>query len=231
VTATFCYNLTHGLPLQINDPATEIELTYIDDVVAGFLAEVNAPCQPGFRFAAPLAARVITLGRLAELLQTFHEHRQTLYQADYSDSFTRALYATYLSYLEPDTFDFRLGVKTDVRGSLAEVFKSPYAGQIFLSRTKPGVTRGNHYHHTKTEKFLVVAGEGIIRFRPINGTEVVEYHVRGEEFSVVDIPPGYVHSIENVGSEELVTLFWACQVFDPQEPDTYSTAVLSTVEA
>ncbi len=226
VTATFCYNIIHDLPIQISDPAYALELTYIDEVVSAFLAEIDAPTRPGYRFAEELPYHQITLGGLAELIRGFRAHRQTLMLANYGDPFVRALYATYLSYLDTDQFGYGLDIKSDNRGSLAEFLKSPAIGQLFISRTNPGITRGNHYHQTKTEKFMVVQGEGIIRFRHINGEEVLEYPVRGEQYQVVDIPPGYTHSIENVGPEEMVTLFWSSNMFDPDAPDTYFEQVI-----
>jgi UDP-2-acetamido-2,6-beta-L-arabino-hexul-4-ose reductase len=158
---------------------------------------------------------------LAELIRSFREMRQSLLAPDLTDDFTRKLYGAYLSYLEPDDFAYDLQKRCDARGCLAEFVKSGAFGQIFVSRTKPGITRGNHYHHTKTEKFLVVAGEAIIRFRHIRGEEVIEYRVCGEDFRVVDIPTGFTHSIENVGAGELVTLFWASEIFDSARPDTF----------
>jgi UDP-2-acetamido-2,6-beta-L-arabino-hexul-4-ose reductase len=226
VTATFCANIAHDLPIQITDPAKEIELTYIDDVVAAFLAELMAHTQVGCRLAEPLASRIITLGALAEAIHTFHAHRKTLHLPEYSDPFMRALYATYLSYLEDDQYGYQLSVQTDNRGSLAEFIKAPSFGQIFVSRTKPGITRGNHFHHTKTEKFLVVQGEGLIRLRQIDSETIIEFRVSGEDYCVVDIPPGYAHSIENVGNGEMVTLFWSIEVFDPVKPDTWFEAVI-----
>jgi len=225
VTATFCYNIMHDLPIQISDPAYALELTYIDDVVSAFITEIDAPAVSEFRYADTLPSYPITLGMLADLIRSFRAHRQTLMLADYSDPFVRALYATFLSYLDTDQFGYGLEIKSDNRGSLAEFIKSPYIGQLFVSRTNPGITRGNHYHHTKTEKFMVVQGEGVIRFRHINGTEVFEYPVRSEEYRVVDIPPGYTHHIENVGTGEMVTLFWSSNLFDPNAPDTYFEAV------
>lgn len=226
VTATFCHNIARGLPIQISDPANEVDLTYVDDVTAALRAEIVAPATPGCRWADPLPSRRITLGDLAALIRSFHAHRETLQLADYSDPFVRALYATYLSYLDTDQFAYALPVHTDDRGSLAEFLKSPHIGQLFISRTRPGITRGNHYHHTKTEKFMVVQGEGLIRFRRLGSDEILEYRVRGEEYRVVDIPPGYTHSIENTGDTEMVTLFWSSQVFDPDHPDTYAAPVL-----
>jgi UDP-2-acetamido-2,6-beta-L-arabino-hexul-4-ose reductase len=147
--------------------------------------------------------------------------RTSLVLPDFSNDFERALYGTYLTYLNEKEFEYGIDKKTDQRGSLAEFLKSPSMGQIFVSRTNPGVTRGDHYHHTKTEKFLVLEGEGVIRFRHIEEDEILEYPVSGEKYQVVDIPPGYTHSIENVGEDELVTLFWASEIFDSEKPDTY----------
>jgi UDP-2-acetamido-2,6-beta-L-arabino-hexul-4-ose reductase len=225
VTATFCHNVARGLPLQISNPANVVDLTYVDDVVTAFLTELDAPGGTGFRLAPPLRSHRTTLGELAATVESFRDHRRTLVLPDYSSAFVRALYATYLSYLAPDAFAYTLDVKRDDRGSLAEFVKAPALGQIFLSRTKPGITRGHHFHHTKTEKFMVVQGEAVIRFRQIHGDEVLEYPVRGDEYRVVDIPPGYTHSIENVGTGELVTLFWASEVFDPHRPDTHPLSV------
>jgi UDP-2-acetamido-2,6-beta-L-arabino-hexul-4-ose reductase len=228
VTATFAYNIAHDLPIQIADPTREVDLTYIDDVVDAFLAELDAPAQPGCRFADPLPSRVIALGDLAALLQAFHGHRQTLHLPDYSDPFVKRLYATYLSYLDDETYGYGLDIKADNRGSLAEFLKSPAIGQLFISRTHPGITRGNHFHQTKTEKFMVVQGEGIIRLRKIDEETVIAFRVRGEDYRVVDIPPGYTHSIENVGDGEMVTLFWSVELFDPNKPDTWFEPVLKT---
>lgn len=225
VTATFCHHIAHDLPIEIADPARTVELTYIDDVVAAFLGELQAPTQPGCHMADPLPARQITLGALATLIKGFRDSRATLRMPDFSDAFTRRLYGTYLSYLDRDDFAYQLDIKADNRGTLAEFMKSPSFGQIFVSRTNPGITRGNHFHHTKTEKFMVVEGEAIIRFRRIDTEDVIEYPVSGRDYRVVDIPTGYTHSIENVGETELVTLFWACEVFDPANPETYFAPV------
>ena len=211
--------VAHDLPLSISDPARTLELSYIDDVVAAFLGELN-PGTPGFRFAEPLVSYQISLGALAETIRSFRQVRSGLYLPDFSRPFMRALYATYLSYLDQADFAYPLAIKSDERGSLAEFIKAPTIGQVFISRTYPGFTRGNHYHHTKVEKFLVLEGEALIRFRPILGTQQIEVHVRGEEFRVVDIPPGYTHSIQNIGPGELVTLFWSDEILDPDRPDT-----------
>ena len=224
VTATFCHNIAHGLPVTISDQGRSIELTYIDDVISVLIGEISSAekdLDTGFAFGVELTAYSITLGELAGLITSFRESRQTLVLPGFDSLFVRALYATYLSYLEGDDFAYPLQIRSDERGSLAEIMKSNAFGQIFVSRTKPGITRGNHYHHTKTEKFMVVEGNAVIRFRQINGTEVIEHRVSGKEFHVVDIPPGYTHHITNVGEGELVTLFWASEIFIPEKADTY----------
>ena len=227
VTATFCHNIAHDLAIQISDPAREIELVYIDDVIEAFLASTSKPVAAGqLEFHEVAKFHKTTLGQMAELIRAFRLSRSSLELPSFADEFTRRLYATYLSYLDAAQFAYPLDQKSDIRGSLAEFIKQPHFGQVFVSRTMPGITRGNHYHHTKTEKFFVVSGEAIIRFRSIMGGEVIEHRVHGHEFKVVDIPPGYVHSIENVGTTELVTIFWASEVFDPAHPDCYFQNVI-----
>ena len=230
VVATFCYNIAHDLPITISDPARELELVHVDDVVQALGSEIRSQKSEGryggvvYREVEPVYC--VTLGKLAELIRSFRDMRETLVLPDLGNPFTRKLYGTYLSYLETDAFAYDLTQRCDPRGCLAEFIKSPSAGQIFISTTKPGVTRGGHYHHTKAEKFLVLQGEAVIRFRSIEGedggqrTEVIEYRVSGRDFRVVDIPPGYAHTITNIGEGELVTLFWASEIFDAERPDT-----------
>jgi UDP-2-acetamido-2,6-beta-L-arabino-hexul-4-ose reductase len=143
-----------------------------------------------------------------------------------SDPFVRALYSTYLSYLPASDFAYDLVARSDARGELAEFVKSASFGQIFVSRTRPGVTRGNHWHETKVEKFLVLSGNALIRFRAIEGDDCLEYPVSGGQLRVVDIPPGYTHSIQNVGSDEVITLFWASEPFEPARSDTFAAEVV-----
>lgn len=231
VVATFCHNIARDLPISISNPANVVDLIHIDDVVAHWLADIANPTGDAapdgpviYREVTP--SYTVTLERLAALIRSFRQIRQTLHVPDLSDEFTRKLYGTYLAYLETDQFAYDLTKRCDPRGCLAEFVKSPPFGQIFVSRTLPGITRGNHYHHTKTEKFLVLQGQALIRFRHLLSGEVIEYPVRGEDFRVVDIPPGYTHSIENTGPDELVTLFWSSEVFDPSRPDTIMLPVL-----
>jgi len=220
VTATFCHNIAKDLPIVVSDAAREVELTYVDDVVTAFLAEIDGQ-QAGGEAGAEIPTYKLQLGDLAGRIQAFHEMRSTLTLPDFAEWFNRALYATYLSYVPTTALRNNLEIRSDARGSLAEFIKEKHFGQIFVSRTKPGVTRGNHYHHTKTEKFFVVEGDGLIRMRAVEGGPVQEYSVTGSAYQVIDIPPGFTHSITNVGTGEMVTLFWSSEVFDPNRPDTY----------
>ena len=220
VTATFCHNIANDLPISISDPAYTLELTYVDDVVAAFLPEIDGRQTAG-EAGADIQSYRIQLGDLAGRIHAFHKMRTTLTLPDFADWFNRALYATYLSYVPQAALQQNLEIRSDARGSLAEFIKQEHFGQIFVSRTNPGATRGNHYHHTKTEKFFVVEGHGLIRMRAIEGGPVVEYAVAGSAYQVIDIPPGFTHSITNVGPGEMVTLFWSSEMFDPNSPDTY----------
>ena len=220
VTATFCNNIARDLPITVSDPAYELELSYVDDVVAAFISEMGGQ-QPAGDAGADIRGYRIQLGDLAGRLQAFHEFKNTLTLTDFADWFNRALYATYLSYVPQAEREHKLDIKSDDRGSLTEFIKQKNFGQCFLSRTKPGITRGNHYHHTKTEKFFVVEGDGLIRMRQVEGGPVEEYPVKGSDYQVIDIPPGYTHSITNVGTGEMVTIFWSSEIFNPNRPDTY----------
>lgn len=227
VVATFCHNVARGLPISIADPAKKIEIVYIDDVISAFLDCLDRPPH-GCEYKDITHSFNITLGDLAHQIRAFRDSRQTLLLPDSADPFVKRLYATYLSYLEQSDFAYSLMVRQDLRGELAEFLKQHHFGQLFISRTKPGVIRGNHFHHSKVEKFLVVEGEAIIRFRKIDESEVVEYKVSGKDFKVLDIPPGYTHSIENIGPGELVTLFWANEVFNSSSPDTFPLDVFDS---
>lgn len=222
VVATFCHSIARGLPIDIRDPAARLELVYIDDLLREFLRALEGGEHRGADgFCFVPEKHGILLGELADMLRAFRMSRETLLLPDFSSPFARALYATYVSYLPENGFSCKPEMKRDARGFLSELIKRPGFGQIFVSRTKPGITRGNHWHHTKAEKFVVVEGEAVVRFRKADANEVYEYPVSGAEISIVDIPPGYTHSIVNVGETDLVTLFWAGEVFDPERPDTY----------
>lgn len=222
VVATFCHNISCNLPIQINNPDHLLTLAYIDDVVAEILRALSGEAHrnlDGFCFVPEQFK--ITVHRLATLITSFRESRETAIVPDMDDPLTKRLYATYLSYLDSKAFSYFADMKTDQRGWLFELIKSPHIGQIFVSQTKPGITRGGHYHHTKVEKFVVVQGEAVIRFRQVESDEVIEYPVSGSKIEVVDIPPGYTHDITNVGSIDVITLFWASEIFDPENTDTY----------
>lgn len=222
VVATFCHNIAREMPIEISDPSREVELVYIDDVIRAFcgILDSRLPATDG-RYSLAQPTYKVTLGALAETIRGFRKSRENLSVPDMGDSFIHALYATYLSYLPVDDFAYALTQKTDPRGELAELLKSPHIGQIFVSRTRPGITRGHHYHDTKVEKFVVLEGDAVIRFRSILGGDVIEYPVSGRDFRVVDIPPGYTHAIENVGKADMIVLFWADEIFDQNVPDTY----------
>jgi UDP-2-acetamido-2,6-beta-L-arabino-hexul-4-ose reductase len=224
VTATFCHNIAHGLPITIADPDHEVELSYVDDIIAAFSAEIDTEATEGAT-GTEIPAYRIRLGDLAGRIQAFDEMRATATLPDFAEGFNRALYATYLSYVPVADLEYNLKINSDTRGSLAEFVKQKGFGQVFVSRTRPGVTRGNHYHHTKTEKFLVVGGDGLIRLRAIESDAIEEYAVTGSAYQVIDIPPGCTHSITNIGKDEMVTLFWSSEIFDPNHPDTYYLAV------
>jgi UDP-2-acetamido-2,6-beta-L-arabino-hexul-4-ose reductase len=225
VVATFCHNTAHGLPLRVDDPQSVVSLVHIDDVVREFLRVLDEP-QQGARRGEVAPVQDITVGELVARLSAFRAVQHAADVPDLSSHFDRALFSTYLSYLEPADLAFSLEPHTDARGSLAELLRERHAGQVFVSLTHPGVTRGDHYHDRKTERFMVIAGEGVVRLRRVDGDEVLAYHVSGAEPHAVIIPPGMVHSIENVGRDEMITLFWACEVFDPAGPDTYCEPVL-----
>ncbi len=225
--ATFCNAIANGLPFSVRDPAAEVPLVYIDDVIAAIIAVLDAPPVRGtFELREALPITRITLGDLTALIESFRASRETLRTPDVTTRFVQALYATYLSYLPGERFGYDLPLFMDARGTLAEMLKNPAFGQIFVSRTKPGITRGNHWHHTKVEKFLVVEGEAVIRFRLVGTDEVIAHSVSGKRFHVVDIPPGYAHSIENTGTTDMVCLFWASEIFDSSRPDTRYEDVL-----
>lgn len=221
VVATFCHNIARDLPIQVNDPAAELSLSYIDDVIREFLQTLEGEATKDGDFCIIPVTYKITLKELADKLHLFKSNRESLVMPSLENEFDKALYSTFLTYLEEDDFSYKLTKNTDHRGWLTEFIKSKANGQIFISKTKPGIIRGNHWHHTKVEKFLVIQGEAVIRLRKIGHENILEYRVNGEVPEVVDIPAGYTHSIENIGQEDVITLFWACEIFDSKKPDTY----------
>ncbi|MDD4850983.1 MAG: NAD-dependent epimerase/dehydratase family protein [Gemmiger sp.] len=228
VVATFCHNIAHGLPVEVRDPAYALPLVYIDDVVSCILdaLEKGEALQDGEGICRIHPVDTVTLGQLAETLHGFADARRagapTLAVPQLAaGSFTKKLYSTYLSYLPTDAFAYDLAMHRDDRGSFTEFLRTPERGQVSINIAKPGIVKGNHWHHTKNEKFLVVQGEGVIRFRAIDSDTVLEYPVSGQALRVVDIPCGYTHNIENTGTGDMVTVMWANEPFDPAHPDTF----------
>ena len=223
--ATFCHNVANNLPIQVNDPNALINLVYIDDVISDFIATLDGTPQVSdpYCHVEPVHSRI--LGEIADLIRSFPESRANLSIADMSDPFTKKLYSTYLSYLPHDNFSYLLKMNIDERGSFSEFIKTADRGQVSVNISKPGITKGNHWHHTKNEKFLVVSGHGVIRFRRIGCTDIISYPVSGDELEVVDIPTGYTHNISNTGKTDLVTIMWCNEMYDPEKPDTYFEAV------
>ncbi|MDQ0857144.1 capsular polysaccharide biosynthesis protein CapF [Bacillus sp. V2I10] len=219
--ATFCHNIARDLEIQVNDPSVELTLCYIDDVLAEFKRALEGNETVMECFCAVPVTHKIKIGELTEKIYSFRKNRESLVMPSLEKDLDRALYSTFLSYLEEDNFSYKLKKNVDNRGWLAEFIKSDSMGQIFISKTKPGIKRGNHWHHTKVEKFLVIQGDAVIKFRQIDSGNILEYKVNGETPEVVDIPVGYTHSIENTGEEDVLTLFWACEIFNPEKPDTY----------
>ena len=219
--ATFCHNIAHDLPITVNDRSVVIELVYIDDVVEELIRALNGHEYSVGEFCLVPAVHTITLGEIADLIYSFKNSRENRFVPNMSDSFTRKLYSTYLSYLPTDKFSYPLTMNIDNRGSFTEFIKTPDRGQVSINISKPGITKGNHWHHSKNEKFLVVGGRGIIKFRRIDSDDVIEYNVSGEKLEVVDIPTGYTHNIINTGDIDMVTVMWANETFDNDKPDTH----------
>ena len=217
--ATFCHNIARGLPIQISDPAAPVQLVYIDDVVAEFLRFLDAPGQ-GVRQAQAGPVYATTVGELARQIQAFKEVRSTLLSERVGTGLVRALYSTYVSFLPPDAFSYGVPKHGDARGVFVEMLKTPDSGQFSYFTAHPGITRGGHYHHTKTEKFLVIKGRARYRFRHLLTGETFEVDSHGDEPMVVDTIPGWAHDITNIGDDELVVMLWANEIFDRQKPDT-----------
>lgn len=219
--ATFCHNIANGLPITVNDRNVVMNLVYIDDVIEEMIQALNDNENKVVEFCEVPVNHTITLGEIADLIHSFKNSREERSIPNMSDPFTKKLYSTYLSYLPEDQFSYDLKMNVDQRGSFTEFIKTPDRGQVSVNISKPGITKGNHWHHTKNEKFLVVSGKGVIRFRKIDSDEVIEYFVSGEKMEVVDIPVGYTHNIENLGDTDMVTIMWANEPLDPDKPDTY----------
>ena len=237
--ATFCYNIANDLPITVNDPMVQLELLYIDDLVDEMLLALEGRehhcvfdgietvlCEEGRYCAVPVTHKV-TLGEIVELLESFRAQPQTLFMPEIPrGSFAKKLYSTYLSYLPKEKASFALKMNTDARGSFTELLKTDKCGQFSINISKPGITKGQHWHNTKWEFFIVVSGKGLIQQRKIGSDEVLNFNVSGEKIEAVHMLPGYTHNIINLSdTEELVTLMWANESFDPSKPDTFFEVV------
>lgn len=226
--ATFCHNIAHELPIQVNDPSVQMHLVYIDDVVDELIAALTGDEHRAAPFCEVPVSHHITLGGIVDLLHSFHNMPQNLEVPNLGDAFAKKLYSTYLSYLPEEKTIYTLKMNEDQRGSFTEIIRTPDRGQVSVNISKPGITKGQHWHHTKNEKFVVVSGHGLIQLRR-EGTDaegnpfpVREYEVSGSKIQVVEMLPGYTHNIINLSAtDDLVTIMWANEAFNPNRPDTY----------
>jgi len=223
--ATFCYNTLNDLPITINNPDAALNLVYIDDVCQCFIGLLTAPPQTTelYNYAQPVYQT--TVGEVASLLTEFKESRESMISAKVGKGFIRALYSTYISYLTPEQFAYSVTRHSDERGAFVEMLKTKDSGQFSFFTAHPGITRGGHYHHTKTEKFLVINGKASFKFRHINTGEFYELIVDGEESRIVETAPGWSHDVTNIGNNELVVMLWANEIFDREKPDTVNFKV------
>ncbi|MFW7343398.1 NAD-dependent epimerase/dehydratase family protein [Pollutimonas sp. H1-120] len=222
--ATFCHNIARGLPIQIHDPAAMMQLVYIDDVVAHFIQAMNDQAA-GSPFIEVDPVYRISVGGLAEQLQAFRNSRANLIMDAVGTGLIRALYATYVSYLPPESFAYEVPKHEDRRGVFVEMLKTRDSGQFSFLTAHPGVTRGGHYHHSKTEKFLVIKGQARFRFRHIIDGSYHELTTSGDSPVIVETVPGWTHDITNIGSDEMVVMLWANEIFDHARPDTFACPV------
>lgn len=222
VVATFCHNIARDLPIHINDFSATIRLVYVDDVVSAMLEALEFS-QSGYRAVTVQPEYAITLDELAKNIKAFDLCRNSPLKIEpVGEGFLRALYATYVSYLPSERFSYKLPQYADVRGVFVEMLKTHDSGQFSYFTAHPGITRGGHYHHTKTEKFLVVKGKALFRFRQLLTNERVEIFTSGVKPEMVDTIPGWVHDITNVGDDEMIVMLWANELFDRANPDTYT---------
>lgn len=223
VVTTFCHNIARNHPIVVDDPVREINLIYIGDVVRLFSRAITNihESSSGFFFAPIEPVYKKTLGQLAELINYFHQSRKICVIPNLHDRFTFLLHSVFTSSLPPDGLSINPKIHKDNRGSLFELIKSNSMGQVFVSTTKPGVTRGNHFHFRKIEKYCVIQGKALISLRELSSDRKVDYQVSGDNVEIIDIPTGFTHSIKNTGEEDLVTLFWANEIFSQESPDTY----------
>ena len=219
--ATFCHNVAHGKDIQVNDPSVTMNLVYIDDVVYELISALAGNENRKGNYCEVPVVHTVQLGEIVELIHSFKASRDNRSVPNVADAFSKKLYSTYLSYLPEDAFSYPLKMNVDERGSFTEIIRTADRGQFSVNISKPHITKGQHWHHTKNEKFCVVSGQGVIRFRQIDSDKVIEYFVSGDKIEVVDIPVGYTHNIENLGETDMVTFMWCNEVFDQERPDTY----------
>ena len=220
--ATFCNNIANDLPIQVNDPNVTLRLCYIDDVVDEMIFALTGTEHRAGNFCFVPVVHEVKLGEIVDLLYKFKEMPQSLGVPTLSNAFEKALYSTFLSYFPKEKFIYPVKMNIDSRGSYTELIRSAHNGQFAVNISKPGITKGQHWHHTKNEKFIVVHGHGLIQLRKIGSDEVVNYEVNGDEITVVDMIPGYTHNIINLSdTEDLVTFMWANECFNPDRPDTF----------
>jgi UDP-2-acetamido-2,6-beta-L-arabino-hexul-4-ose reductase len=224
VVATFCHNIARGLPVSVTDPDRALRLVYVDDVVTEFIRWIRDPGK-GLQSRLVTPEYATTPGQLAEHIRTFSEARTSLHIGPVGTGLLRALYATYVSYLPTGMFSYGVPAYRDARGVFVEMLKTRDAGQFSYFTARPGVTRGGHYHHTKTEKFLVLKGRARFDFRNIITGETCSLETSGDEPTVVDTIPGWAHDITNIGADDAVVMLWANEVFDRQRPDTVANMV------
>lgn len=220
VIATWCFNIANNKEILVNSREAKLNLVYIDDVVNIFVGHLSDNKEEKEYYSIPVTYEK-TLGEVEELLYSFKNNRKDLTIPKVGTGFERALYSTYLSYLDTADFSYELTEHRDNRGAFVEILRTTNSGQFSMSTSKPGITRGNHYHNTKNEKFLVIQGEAIIRFRHIHSDEIIEYKVSDKKLEVVDIPVGYTHNITNTGDSQMLLVIWANELFDEKNPDTY----------
>lgn len=224
VVATFCYNIARDLPIHVSDPSTTLKLVYIDDVVSEMIDIISVP-SADLHECRVEPEYVITLGELADAIDSFRRSRDTLITGRCGTGLLRALYATYISYLPNEKFSYEVPQHSDLRGIFVEFLKTRDSGQFSFFTARPGVTRGGHYHHTKSEKFLVVKGEALFRFRHLITEEIVELHISADKSVVVDTIPGWSHDVTNTGEDEMIVILWANENFDRDRPDTIASKV------
>ena len=224
VVATFCHNISHDLPIQVNNPDFELNLVYIDDVVEEFVKIIQGAKDDKKELSVQPEYK-IKLGDLADQIKIFRESRDSLISERVGDGLIRKLYSTYVSYLSPEQFSYSIPSYGDERGMFAEMLKTKDSGQFSFFTAKPGVTRGGHYHHSKTEKFLVIQGEAKFGFRHIVSNETHEVVTSGNKLKIVETVPGWSHDITNIGTGEMVVMLWANEIFDPDNPDTIAYKV------